>query len=413
MEEKEILSTNEENATATTTNDEVTKNFAADLKESAKLKIAVIGSGNAGGQGAAAAYKAGFSVFVINSSIQDLSEEVLQSEIPSYAVGNSRGCGKDRMIAKKFMSEGTVALFENKEFADIVDPADIIILNTSASGGWGSGSTPFLASKIRKVYPNKLILTFAYTPKAAEYGISQYNTLEFADEMDQLKLPYNFIDLEQLNDTSDADCYKAAIADFIEKINIVRGDYFLPTVSDSIDETDTLTLFSPGGYFAMGYIKGITEEVENFQDLLIANLKNGPNAPIEKNKVITNMGVCFNIPKSLKDSVTHNYSKLIDTFGVPMRPFTHDATIEGADGMIAIILTGLSMPYTRMNVCKAIVEKTAANKKESNVSLTKDKEKYAETMRSDTATRDKITGSSSAKMSIKDAMSSEEEDIFK
>ena len=68
------------------------------------LKVSVVGIGNAGSQVAALAQeKLGIEVLAINSSEKDL--ETIPQSVPHILIGDTKGAGKERGAAKKFLKD--------------------------------------------------------------------------------------------------------------------------------------------------------------------------------------------------------------------------------------------------------------------------------------------------------------------
>ena len=118
---------------------ELTKDTLRNLEDKVRLRISAIGIGNAGSQIAAALYKEDKEVFIINSSLRDLSDDVISSHIPSFIIGNeARGAGKNRMKAKELLKINGKQLFSIPQFIDMVEHSDIIFICASSAGGSGS-----------------------------------------------------------------------------------------------------------------------------------------------------------------------------------------------------------------------------------------------------------------------------------
>ena len=68
----------------------------SELERDVRLNVFVIGVGNAGNQTIVFGKREGMNVFAVNSSIKDLSDQIVDETIPSFIVGKeARGSGKN------------------------------------------------------------------------------------------------------------------------------------------------------------------------------------------------------------------------------------------------------------------------------------------------------------------------------
>lgn len=365
------------------------------FNQNSKMKISVIGVGNAGGQAAVEAQENGFSSYVINSSIKDLNSDTLGDSIKSYVIGNGRGCGKDRDISKAFYKSTASKIFSQENFTNTVDPADIIVIVGSSAGGTGSGCIPTLAYNLMQKYPDKTVTVIGYVPKLAESGLGQYNCIEFVDELEQLKIPYSLLDASSMEDEDNTVVHKKLATEFVQRIRVMRGDYFYPSSNDMIDESDTMSIFTQPGLWVLSIMNGITQDqlgTGNLQKSMIENFKSDVNVPIQKDKKISRMAVIFNSNNEIEETIkSGNYSDLKACFGEPPAVFTHNGNIESTESQMILIMSGLSMPYDRLIKCKEIVEKFK-NQTSTVKSISEDKKSLGKFMKSTETDRMKILG---------------------
>ena len=84
------------------------------------LNVSVIGLGNAGSQVAALAMeKLGVAALAINSSEKDL--QTIPSSVPHVLIGDTKGAGKERSAAKKFLKDSIMTIINDKELDKIFD----------------------------------------------------------------------------------------------------------------------------------------------------------------------------------------------------------------------------------------------------------------------------------------------------
>ena len=104
------------------------------LEKEVRLNVFVIGVGNAGNQTIVFGAKEGMNVFAVNSSIKDLSDQIVDSNIPSFIVGNeARGSGKNVQKGVALFKENGRDLFKIDTFMNSCQKADVIVV-VSATG---------------------------------------------------------------------------------------------------------------------------------------------------------------------------------------------------------------------------------------------------------------------------------------
>ena len=86
-----------------------------------KLKVGVIGLGNAGGQIAALAKEAGMDAVAINVSSDD--NATIEDMVVTFGIGNAMGSGKNRDRAKEF---GKQSIRKVRQFASPLGSATVI-----------------------------------------------------------------------------------------------------------------------------------------------------------------------------------------------------------------------------------------------------------------------------------------------
>ena len=362
------------------------------IKDS-KLKISIIGCGNAGGQAVVKAHdKENFDVFVINSSAKDLSSDVISDNIKSFVIGNGRGCGKDREISKAFLKDSFESLMATNEFSFMVESSDVIIIVASTAGGTGSGISPMLAYLLGKKYPGKTFLVFGFLPKKAESPIAQYNAIEFIDELDNMEIPYVLLDSDYLSNEDAAVAHEKICDEFVLKAKVIRGDFFSNSTDDMIDESDELSIITRPGLMNISVTLGVTQEqFGQLSKIMLDNLtKNSLSCPIQKDKRVECMGVVINTPNGTSEDVkAGNYKELTDVIGNAPKVYSHFGIVNEPESQLITILSGLTLPYDRVRVCKDIVEKSKTPENTMDMNLGKEKLSY---MKSDEKTRNKILG---------------------
>ena len=113
------------------------------LEKDVRLNVFVIGVGNAGNQTVVFGQKDGLNVFAVNSSIKDLSDQIVNSDIPSFIVGKeARGSGKNVEKGKALFKENGRELFKVDTFINSCQKADVIVVVSATGGGTGPSVSP-------------------------------------------------------------------------------------------------------------------------------------------------------------------------------------------------------------------------------------------------------------------------------
>ena len=203
------------------------------LRDKVKLKVAVIGTGNAGNQLVEAAYKAGFeNVFAVNSSSRDMDNDVLNANINCFLIGNNaRGAGMNRNAAKDLFKMNFRQLFDNMKFKQICDESDVIIIGTSCSGGTGSGVSPIIVKALKQLYPTKTIIFYGILPRLSASDVELSNAAACVSEIEDLNkgdtnlgIPYMLADLNYYEGISNEVAFVKVIEKTVNDIQVIAGD---------------------------------------------------------------------------------------------------------------------------------------------------------------------------------------------
>lgn len=350
------------------------------METNSKLKIAVIGIGNAGCQAAEQAFRKGHKVFCINSSARDLDDHILDKTIPAFLIGNKRGAGKNRSSAKEFMKVEINRLFnETPAFMDVVEESDVVVVVASTGGGTGSGVAPSLTKSLMKVYPNKVVIFFGILPKYSESSQAQFNTVECLNEIIEdhnYRPAYMLADLHAYEDMPIDEAYEKVSAYVADVISVINGDYLVQTPYGMIDENDMLTMLATEGYMVIAHLDSITKndiEEKSSQSIMIDMLKNAPVAPRQKDKIVRNIGIIMNTVDQANDPCkSGNFSELEDSIGHPLATFVNYSVDSKQRAEFSVILSGLRNPVDRIAECTEIAKRCEAifsdNKASSSIS---------------------------------------------
>ena len=123
------------------------------LEKDVRLNVFVIGVGNAGNQTIVYGHKEGMNVFAVNSSIKDLSDQIVDEAIPSFLVGKeARGSGKNLAKGVALFKENGRDLFQNNIFIDNCQKADVIVVVSATGGGTGPSVSPEICRILQKMF---------------------------------------------------------------------------------------------------------------------------------------------------------------------------------------------------------------------------------------------------------------------
>jgi len=326
------------------------------LEHDVRLNVFVIGVGNAGNQTIVFGKKEGMNVFAINSSIKDLSDQIVDDSIPSFIVGSeARGSGKNIEKGKALFKENGRDLFQLESFMGSCQRADIIIVVSATGGGTGPSVSPEICRILTKMFPRKVIMYHGITPKNSDSNIAFTNTAYCLNEIKNLNIPYMLTDLEFFNDDANDTAFVKADRHVIECIKAISGAHLTMSSSQMIDENDLKSIISEPGYLATYRVTGITSsmlEKKTMQSMIIDKIRKGPSMMIQKDGISMQMGVMINCPDDLSEvSRTGNYQEIFDFIG--HRPkngiYENYGVTNGTDGEIVVILSGMTHPINRIN----------------------------------------------------------------
>lgn len=350
------------------------------LYEKAKLKVGAIGVGFAGSYNAQKLYEAlGIPVYVINSSARDLSESVINKEIPSFLIGDEgRGAGNDRQKSKQlFKVNGRDLLTCQADFLKLINDNDILFIVFSSAGGTGSGTGPELVNLCRKMFPVKTIIPIVIAPRKFDSSLSQYNNLACINEIDALEGPYIIGDLERFAHLNESDAYVKMSEWVLETVRKISGMDFELSNAGMMDENDLSNLINASGYLAQYTINVSSKELEkhDIQSLLIEEISKSPAMVIQKDKHIAWGGLVVNIPNDIVDPITTgDTTTLVGTFGEPRHFYKNFSVSKNAKGTVTLIVSGMSIPKNRLDESYEKVQNylEASAKSQRNISLATD-----------------------------------------
>lgn len=326
------------------------------LADRVRLKISIIGIGNAGNQLLNEAIKReNIRVFAVNSSQKDLGNAVTNAEIPSFIIGHdAKGAGKSRESAAAFFQQNGAELATAvPAFSSMCDSSDVIIVAGSTAGGTGSGVAPQMVRLLKMMYNNKIIIYVGILPRITDAPKAQQNSIECLNEIQECKVPYLLADLDFYKGIPNNIAYQKIQQYLMDCIDIMGGRYLNHSQYGMIDENDMRVILSEPGYLSMYNLMDITQsqlEKEPMQTQMVKLIKSSPAAERTRNGIINQMGVVLNTPEEMSDiTMSSDYTELTNYIGTPISIFENFANVPGATGQMIIILSGQSSPIARIN----------------------------------------------------------------
>lgn len=359
--------------------DEMVKNevqpSASDvLEQRVALHCSLIGAGNAGNQLLNAAYPTDIEVFALNTSADDLNRNLVSDSIKSFIIGNEgRGAGKNRDTAKElFKYNGQELLTQVPAFTSMIERSDVVFVAGSTAGGTGSMICPILIKFMKQFYPGKIIIYIGITPRKSAAYQEQKNSHDCLQDVINLEVPYILADLDYYKDVPNDVAYTNIQNYILDCINIIRGKYLNKSPYGIIDENDMRTVISEPGYMSIYHLNNVSQaqlDKESMQAMMIKLIKHSPAVDIMRDGIVRQMAAIVNVPEDMTDSSrASNYDELQSYIGKPLAVFENYAVLPMAPhGQMIIILSGQTMPYTRLSQMAQVVkeqnEKYAKQKK--------------------------------------------------
>lgn len=352
------------------------------LSKDVRLKVFVIGVGNAGNQTVAIGYREGMNVFAINSSVRDMSDVIMDETIPSFIVGEEgRGSGKTIEKGKALWKENGRLLFGVNKFISSCQEADIIVVVSATGGGTGPSVSPELCRVLKAMFDKKIIIYHGITPKNSDSNIAFSNTAYCMNEIRQLGIPYTLTDLERFANEPNDVAFEKADRHAIQTIKAICGEYLSMSSAQMMDENDQRSVIGEPGYMAAYVVNNITSaslEKKSMQSMIIDEIKHGPAVMIQKDGISMHAASIINCPEDIEDVTrTGNYYELFNFIG--HRPkkgiYENYGVTNGTTGMFVVILSGMTYPINRLEeYSRLIKEQNEFLKKQKAIDTSADAE---------------------------------------
>ena len=326
------------------------------------LNIGVIGMGNCGGQMALAASKEGFDIVAMNAATKDLA--LLPDNIAKFCVGDGNGTGKSRENAKMFMAERLNVLMDDS-MVKFFDEHDVVVIATSTSGGFGSGSSLEAYEPLVEMYPEKLFIVAGVLPFDSEALVPHTHAIQWLQELDKMDATYMLYDNGRFPDRNPEEVCRLVNEEFAKDLCVLRGDYIDETRTGGIDNRDMITAISPVGRIVIGHMELDESDIvdDSLAKTIAAHIKNTSfHADLLDDKEIRATAVMYTLHENFAPYTVNLKKGMNDTFGTPVADYDNFANV-GDDATekdsITVILSGLNSPVLRINKLVAIAEAQA------------------------------------------------------
>ncbi len=317
------------------------------------LKVCAIGIGNCGGQIAELAKTTkNIPGVAINSSEKDF---ISITAISKILLGDSKGAGKNRDEAKRFVKSQITNLLSQEKFTDFIGDNDVVFVVSSIGGGTGSGMAPMCTDILSRKYPEKRFILVEVYPPIRESIAAQQNSIDYLKEVRD-NIPnavYMAYDNNKYSNLPTSEMMKKVNEEIVEHMAIIRGDYLYPTPYNSIDEKDMMALLKTSGRLAIFDLQNIKEkdiDTESIESKVINVIKNiSSNVELDRDKIVKQIGLITNLNQKLDKTLSVDIREIKDLIGEPVEGFEHIYISKDTDdNKVILILTGLSVPDDRL-----------------------------------------------------------------
>ena len=330
------------------------------------LKVGIIGIGNTGNQIAALAKeRLGVSVIAINSSEKDL--ETIPDSIPKKLIsdreGLTKGAGKDRKLAKKYLKDSVMGLIKDEDVLSTVTTADVVFIISSTGGGTGSGTAPLMADIFSSTFKDVKFILCGVLPVNSEALSAHVNTLEYLNELYKVleNQTYMLYDNDKLSGMPSYQIMETVNNEVVSDIDVIRCSYNYTTRFDSIDDKDEMRIISFPGRIVISRIEDFKEkDVDNksIEDLIIENIKKNCHVEAQRDKKIMASGIITNLSQQLTEGFDNNVPKVRDFMGDPIHAFNHIYVNDDRKkpNNVFYIMSGLSPINDKINLITDRIE---------------------------------------------------------
>jgi len=322
------------------------------------LNVGVIGLGNTGNQIASLAYEQlKIPVMAVNSSEKDL--ETINNNIPKKLItdadGESKGAGKNRQLAKKYLKDSIMTFLSSEDVQDFVGDLDVLFIVSSTGGGTGSGTSLIMSSIIASMFVDVHVITIGVLPVMNEALSAHVNTLEYLNELYSTLdgQTYMLYDNDKYSGMPSYKMMNLVNEEVVKDIDVLRCTYNYTTKYDSIDEEDMRRLISFPGRILVARLEDIKErdlDKDSIEDLLIKKIKSNAHTEIQRDQKVIATGIIANLSEAVFSEFDNHIEKVRDFIGDPDHDFNHLYVNEERKmpNNVFLIIGGLSVINDRI-----------------------------------------------------------------
>ena len=322
------------------------------------LNVGVIGLGNTGNQIASLAYEQlKIPVMAVNSSEKDL--ETINNNIPKKLItdadGESKGAGKNRQLAKKYLKDSIMTFLSSEDVQDFVGDLDVLFVVSSTGGGTGSGTSLIMTSIIASMFVDVHVITIGVLPVMNEALSAHVNTLEYLNELYSTLdgQTYMLYDNDKYSGMPSYKMMNLVNEEVVKDIDVLRCTYNYTTKYDSIDEEDMRRLISFPGRILVARLEDIKErdlDKDSIEDLLIKKIKSNAHTEIQRDQKVIATGIIANLSEAVFSEFDNHIEKVRDFIGDPDHDFNHLYVNEERKmpNNVFLIIGGLSVINDRI-----------------------------------------------------------------
>lgn len=338
------------------------------------LKVGILGLGNCGNQIAdLGKISRNIPGLAINTSEKDIANV---KHIDTFIIGDNKGAGKDRSIAKSFVKKTIKELLGQEKFTSFIKEQEVIVIASSTGGGSGSGIAPMMCHLLSDIYKNKKFILLHVLPSLKESLAAQQNTIEYLQEIMNFKATYMSYDNGKMDHVPENVMMKSINEQIIEDICVMRGDYQLPTIYTSIDEKDALKILSTNGRLQIARVHDIKEkdlDKQSVEDLLIHSIKfSDYMTEFQRDNSVKRTGVILNLNEKVNSLVDTNMPVVKGFIGEPIEGFEHITVLQPnmeIRNSAFMIMAGLSTPDDRIEKISQRVKEIEESLKSESTSI--------------------------------------------
>ena len=318
-----------------------------------RINLSIFGSGMFGGAVVKAGAELGIPGAVMNASKDDIEALGLENydNVSSFVVGDGKGTGKSRDIAKEFLLDH-VTIFEDPKIDDLIQSSDLIIVAGSAGGGFGSGVVPTTVSILNEMYEgNKLFIPLTVLPDDGEAYTAQRHAENFLREILSQEVPYIMYDNNKFKELQPSVMFTSVIETIKKDLKVLRGDYITDEATGSnMDERDLLTTVSTPGRLIIGSIDPYDADTDVIK-VVKESIDKSAHAELEDDKVIMASATMYNLSEDVLATYGSKIKPDVQTiFGDHITNYANEATYVGiGNQFVSVILAGCSAPNKRIN----------------------------------------------------------------